>query len=476
MIADAASLTGRLERYRATLRSTASPTGSGRAGIRGAEALAERLAETLDGEVVRNPSGTIVRCERPSRPLPVDRRRLATLPGQPPAEVPLICLDTETTGLATAAGTVAFLIGLGRWESDRFRQVQFILPDQSQERALLVELRATIPVDGWLVTYNGRGFDWPLMVTRYRMAGQPPPPLAGHLDLLPIVRRLFRHRMPDARLQTAEAALLGQRRIGDVGGWEIPGRYLDFLRDGSAAGLIEVLEHNDIDVRSLGRLLAYLADGLADPTRWPDAEAGDLAGLARAFARDRRLTEALDCLEVASVRPIETTTVWERPWWSVDRPPDFGGRPPARRVTPSTGTTSSPWTAERIAIDRARLLRRLGRHREAAAIWTGLAVGSGRLAIVAMIETAKIREHRLGDLPGALSLALAALDAVERRRRSGQPEADLEADLRRRLERLRRRTNAGSGRSRRTPNDGPSIGDRRQTDAFHDQRPGRGGE
>ena len=52
------------------------------------------------------------------------RSRLASLPGQPPADARLVCLDTETTGLGTAAGTLAFLVGLGWWEGDRFRQVQ----------------------------------------------------------------------------------------------------------------------------------------------------------------------------------------------------------------------------------------------------------------------------------------------------------------------------------------------------------------
>ena len=155
--------------------------------------------------------------------LPVDRERLATLPGQPPADVPLVCLDTETTGLATAAGTVAFLIGLGWWVGDRFRQVQLLLPDHGEERALLTALEAAIPPDAWLVTYNGRGFDWPLLTTRYRLSRRAAPAHAGHLDLLPIVRRLFRHRMPDARLRTAEAELLGMHRrrrrrgLGDPG-------------------------------------------------------------------------------------------------------------------------------------------------------------------------------------------------------------------------------------------------------------------
>ena len=59
----------------------------------------------------------------------------------PPPERPLVCLDTETTGLATAAGTVAFLIGLGWWEDDRFRQVQLLLPDHPAEPGLLAAPR-----------------------------------------------------------------------------------------------------------------------------------------------------------------------------------------------------------------------------------------------------------------------------------------------------------------------------------------------
>ena len=155
----------------------------------------------------------------PSRSIgPCSRR----CPDSRPADVPLVCLDTETTGLATAAGTLAWLIGVGWWEADRFRQVQLLLPDNGEERCLLAALEATIPASAWLVTYNGRGFDWPLLVARYRLARRAAPVHAGHLDLLPVVRRLFRHRMADARLRTAEAELLGLHRVGDVEGWEIP--------------------------------------------------------------------------------------------------------------------------------------------------------------------------------------------------------------------------------------------------------------
>jgi hypothetical protein len=65
--------------------------------------------------------------------------------------------------------------------------------------------------------------------------------------------------------------------------------------------------------------------------------------------------------------------------------------------------------------------------------------GSGRTAVVAAIEVSKLREHRLRDRPGSLVAALHGLDTIERRRRLGRPEPALEADLHRRVQRLRHR-------------------------------------
>lgn len=462
MIDGGTTLARRLERYRAAVQavphSSRAPTSERGGG------LAERLAAVLDGEILATAEGTIVRCETPTRPIPLDRARLAGLPGQPPRDVPLVCLDTETTGLATAAGTVAFLIGLGWWECDRFRQVQLLLPDHADERALLTALAAAIPADGWLVTYNGRGFDWPLLVARYRLARRAAPVHGGHLDLLPIVRRLFRHRMADARLRTAEAELLGLHRVGDVAGWEIPGRYLQFLRGGPAEGLADVVRHNDQDVRSLARLLALLEARFGDQAGRADAVPGDLAGLARAFAREQRLDEALACLDAALERaetepPRSTRTTARKagtretgtrngagtdgdPWWQSSRPADFGGRPGQSAWPgggPRTLAMETPWTTERMAVDRAHLLRRLGRSQDAAGAWEALAAGTGRTAIQATIELAKLQEHRLRDRTAALGAVLRGFSLIERRRRLGLPEPALEADLIRRHDRLRRR-------------------------------------
>jgi hypothetical protein len=462
MIDTGVSLARRLERYREAARIAPAVEDGPRPPERAA-ALAERLATAMDGEVVVTKEGTIVRCDVPTRPIPVDRVRLAGLPGQPPPEAPLVCLDTETTGLATAAGTVAWLIGLGWWEQDRFRQVQLLLPDHAEERALLTALAATIAPNAWLVTYNGRGFDWPLLVARYRLARRAAPSHGGHLDLLPIVRRLFRHRMANARLRTAEAELLGMHRVGDVEGWEIPSRYLQFLHGGPAEVLVDVVRHNDQDVRSLARLLVHLETRFGDMSSRAEAVSGDLAGLARAFAREHRLGEALDCLDVAVVQsasqpepvaPIrvatrETGPAGEDPWWSPRRPADFGGRPHRTPPggAPRTAAFDAPWTTERIAMDRAHLLRRLGRWTEAADAWEAIAMSTGRNAIIATIELAKLYEHRLADRPAAMAAVLRGFALIERRRRIGRPEPALEADLVRRHDRLRRR---GVGMARRS--------------------------
>jgi tetratricopeptide (TPR) repeat protein len=441
-----ATLERRLANYRAAVRRDPPPSAADQSR---SATLASLMAAAVDGEIIGSDLGAVVRCEPLTVVLPLDRESLARIPGQPPADVPLVCLDTETTGLATAAGTMAFLVGLGWWEGDRFRQAQLLLPDQPNEPALLALLEAHIPPTAWLVTYNGRGFDWPLLVTRYRMARRDPPVHAGHLDLLPFVRRVFKHRMTDARLRTVESELLDVVRHEDVDGWEIPGRYLDFLRSGAAGPLHAVVRHNREDVRSLARLLVHVVGQFAGESGRRLAHRGDLAGLARAYSREGRLEEALDCLDTAVAG--SSTTVRSDPqddqWWTPQRPVDYGGRLRVRTTT-EPPRQDSPWTEERILVERARLLRRLGRYRDATEVWQALASGIGPLAVVAWIEVAKLREHRLGDIAGALAAATSGRELADRRRRMGRIDPPLERAIALRLERLGRRLALAAARSR----------------------------
>ena len=366
------------------------------------ESLARRMAQGLDGDAIQTPHGWYVRRELRPVYLPLDRGRLAGLPGMPTAGTPLLCLDTETTGLGSAAGTVAFLVGIGWWQNDRLRLLQLLLPDLSEEGALLDALTDSVPPEACLVTYNGLTFDWPLLETRYRMSRRVPPPVSGHLDLLLLVRRLFRYRLPDARLQTVERHLLRRHRAPDIPSWEIPAVYHSFLRGGPAGPIRVVARHNAEDVITLGRILAHLERGYGEgeARRW--APPGDLVRLARLFRHD----EAVACLETA------------------------GGAETAEDPDVAVAT-----------VELARLLRRMGRLAEAGVAWSRLVAASGPLAALGWIELAKEREHRERNLAEAWAATDEALLALYRSRGHGSAmlRRGLEADISKRRARLARR-------------------------------------
>ncbi len=341
--------------------------------------------------------------------LPVDRPRLAALPYDIPTHARLVCLDLETTGLATAAGTLAFLVGLGWWEGDLLRVRQLILTDHANEKDLLDVLADALPPDAWLVTYNGRCFDWPLLVTRYRMHRRAPPPLVGHTDLLPIARGLWKHRTGSARLAVIEQEVCGVQRTDDLPGAFIPERYFGYLRSRRGELLRAPVEHNRQDIVSLGQLVARMTR-LAGHDGWADVPAGDLFGLARAMVRRRRFDGALHVLETALSD--------ER--WQV--------RQPAGVVL-----------HRQMSAERARLLARLGRRDEAVAAWLEIARRGGAGAGAAWLYVARHREHVERDVAGALAACHEATAVAGRARAWGDPLYAVERDLERRLPRLSRK-------------------------------------
>ena len=76
-------------------------------------------------------------------------------------------LDTETTGLAGGTGTLAFLIGVGFFQGDTFVIHQLFMRDYSEERATLSLLRDLLDSFEFLITFNGRHYDIPLLETRF---------------------------------------------------------------------------------------------------------------------------------------------------------------------------------------------------------------------------------------------------------------------------------------------------------------------
>src|SRR5207245_11015996 len=100
-----------------------------------------------------------------------------------------------------------------------------------------------------IVTFNGKTFDLPLLVTRYALERMKSPfARLAHLDLLHPARRLWKLRLESCQLTHLEREVLDVRRQGDVGGCEIPGIYFDSVRTGSASGLQPVFSPISLDL------------------------------------------------------------------------------------------------------------------------------------------------------------------------------------------------------------------------------------
>lgn len=185
-------------------------------------------------------------------------------------------LDVETSGLSAGAGSVAFLIGIGRLRRNTrecaVEVEQFFLADLGAEnlfteavhRALQAEHSDGVHIT--YVSYNGATFDLPVLRTRSIMVRRHFPE-HFHIDLLPVTRRLYRARIGSCRLAAVERLVLRSPRDRDVPGSEVPERYLRFIRTGNTDGLSDVVEHHFYDIAHLAILGLHVNERLRDPER-----------------------------------------------------------------------------------------------------------------------------------------------------------------------------------------------------------------
>jgi hypothetical protein len=203
------------------------------------------------------------------------REDVLSLPALNPHPGAVAYIDTETTGLGGGAGTFAFAAAVARPIDCGLRLAQVFLPQPGLEAAFLHRLHEELDAAEAVATFNGSSFDLPLLRTRWVMARMPgllaSPP---HVDLLTLVRALYRHRLESCTLRTVEERLLGYEREDPIAGVMVPDAYFDFLHQGSSTMLDAVLEHNRLDVISLvhlhSRLLSRLkgADAAMDASDW----------------------------------------------------------------------------------------------------------------------------------------------------------------------------------------------------------------
>ncbi|MDO9120664.1 MAG: ribonuclease H-like domain-containing protein [Anaerolineaceae bacterium] len=168
----------------------------------------------------------------------------------------MIFLDTETTGLSGGTGTMAFLVGIARFDDEGLKLTQFLVEDPSEEAAMLLEFANQTSDIEAVITFNGKSFDMPLLKSRYVINRLPIHFTEwGHLDLLHLSRRIWRQRLASRSLKDLEIEILNIPRSEDeVPGWMIPEIYFNYIRSGDASQIANVVYHNAMDIVSLAAL------------------------------------------------------------------------------------------------------------------------------------------------------------------------------------------------------------------------------
>ena len=307
----------------------------------------------------------------------------------------LLFFDTETTGLG-GAGVVPFLIGCGSYTAAGIEVRQYIIPDYTDEAAMLEALNEELTNDAVIVSYNGRAFDIPIVRDRMiinRVARDIR--TSGHLDLLHATRRLYRRRLTSCTLTNIEREVFGFHREGDIPGYLIPSVYFEWLGEQKIGPIQSVLEHNCLDIISL----AFLSEKIADIFACHGdslSSVGDLHSLARVYGR-RKQTDQVNRIY--------------------------------HRIT-SDGLGD-------LSVDalwfHSLAFKRSGQLDEAVGLWDRLTGGRGRESYLAHLELAKYYEHRLKQPTKALE------HTVQARRLCPYGPSHLVA-LGRRLERLELKT------------------------------------
>jgi len=311
-------------------------------------------------------------------------------------------LDTETSGIAGGTGTYAFLIGVARFIDGKLVLRQFFMRDPAEEPAMLEALiHFLAPCEG-LVTFNGKSFDAPLLVTRYSLHKIPIPfKDYVHIDLLPLARRLWRDRLPSRALKYLEEHVLGFTRSSDeVPGYEIPWLYFDYLRTGDASQLAGVFYHNAMDVVAMAALLGHVSELLENPY-------------------NGRVEHGLDFIALGKL--FEDLNHW-----------DEAARLYERGLEMGLAESDFPVAVKRLSI----LQKRRGDLNQAVKLWHEAA---SKHHVYAQIELSKHYEHKLRDVKNALEWANVARNEVEKADLPEYVRKHWLSEIDHRLKRLRRK-------------------------------------
>jgi tetratricopeptide (TPR) repeat protein len=287
------------------------------------------------------------------------------------------------------------MVGLGFFQEDRFSVHQFFMRDYSEERASLSLLKNFIDSFQFLVTFNGRQYDIPLLETRFilsrmvtKIREMP------NFDLLYPSRKIWKGAYENCRLVTLESRLLGVERTDDIPSEWIPSLYFEYIQTGDARKISQVFYHNRMDILSMVALAGRIHLVYHDPQAARPRKGIEHFALGRLFWEHGQREKAIPCFEIALKR-CDDDLSWEVMKWL------------------------------------SMAFKKTGQGEKARSLWEEMLSWPYKKEIFPYIELAKYHEHRLKDWDRAMTYVDEALEFIPSHQ---QGEIEVLQHRRRRLE------------------------------------------
>jgi tetratricopeptide (TPR) repeat protein len=266
------------------------------------------------------------------------------------------------------------MVGLGFFEGDDFIVQQFFMRDYSEEKASLTLIKERVERFQFLVTFNGRHYDIPLLETRFILSRM----LTNirempNFDLLYPSRKIWKGVFDNCRLVTLESKLLGMERGEDIPSEWIPYLYFDYIRTGDGQKIHPVFYHNEMDILSLVALAGRIHLIYHDPLASRPRKGVEHFALGRLYMEHGYPEKAIPCFEIALKR-CDDDLAWEVMRWF------------------------------------SRVLKKIGQVEKARSLWEEMATWPDQKDAFPYIELAKYHEHRLKNWEGAIVYVDRALE------------------------------------------------------------------
>jgi len=153
-------------------------------------------------------------------------------------------------------------------ELDHIIVRQYVLPDFQHEWLALKHLQNALLGYKYLISFNGKTYDIPLLRNRFILNRMVPNvDDLVHIDILHIARRIWKRRLQTCDLQNLEYAILGRGRLNDIPGALIPQIYFEYIRKREALLLRDVLEHNYHDIVNMIILTIKIGELVQSPLK-----------------------------------------------------------------------------------------------------------------------------------------------------------------------------------------------------------------